>query len=122
MIPSKAVERRKMEMGFTVENIGAGGRGNARYWDEDDYRAGYQALTDACWVYQYRNLEQNLRRFGWRQARRRSLKNGALSREWADRGHGDLRLTRGGLGMRFESGIRVISWKELKEMIEARRS
>jgi len=43
------------------------------YWDEDDRRARYNAVSDACWIYQYRELEQNLRRFGWRQARRRLL-------------------------------------------------
>ena len=94
----------------------------ARYWDEDDYRSRYNALTDACWIYQYRDLEQNLRYFDWRQARRRILKQGALSREWINRDRGDVRLTRGGLEMRFESGIRVMGWKDLKEMVGARRS
>ena len=93
----------------------------AGYWDEGDYRAGYDALTDACWIYQYRNLEQNLCHFDWRRARRRTLKQGALSREWSGRGRGDVRMTRGGLEMRFEGGIRVIDWKKLKEMVEARR-
>jgi hypothetical protein len=67
-------------------------------------------------------LEQNLRRFSWRQARRKVLAQGALSREWMNRGRGDLRLTRGGLQMRFRRGVRTMSWKELKDFIEARRS
>jgi hypothetical protein len=45
-----------------------------------------------------------------------------LSREWMNRGRGELRLTRGGLQMRFASGVRTIGWQELKDMIEARRS
>lgn len=92
------------------------------YWDESDRRARYNAVSDAVWIYQYRDLEQNLWHFGWRQARRRVLAHGALSREWANRGRGDLRLTSGGLEMRFASGVRIINWKELKNMIEARRS
>ena len=35
------------------------------------------AVSDAIWIYQDRELEQNLRRFGWRQARRRVLAQGA---------------------------------------------
>ncbi|AHY48186.1 Hypothetical Protein RradSPS_2903 (plasmid) [Rubrobacter radiotolerans] len=92
------------------------------YWDEADRRARYDAVSDACWIYRYRDLEHNLRRFSWRQARRKVLARGALSGQWASRGHGDLRLTRGGLEMRFKSGVRTVDWKKLKEMIEARRS
>jgi hypothetical protein len=91
-------------------------------WDERDRRARYDAVSDACWIYQYRRLEESLRRFGWRQARRRVLAQGALSGEWMNRGHGDLRLTRGGLQVRFAGGVRTMGWKELKGMIEARRS
>ena len=92
------------------------------YWDEDDRHARYNAVSDACWIYQYRDLEQNLRRFGWRQARRKVLSQGALSREWVNRGRGDLRLTRGGLQMQFRGGVRILDWRKLKEFIDARRS
>ena len=117
-------------MRLTLRNIGIGtrrrtadlGETPARYWDEEDRRARYNAVSDAIWIYQDRELEQNLRRFDWRQARRRVLSHGPLSREWLNREHGDLRLTRGGLEMRFTSGVRAIDWKELKDMIEARRS
>jgi hypothetical protein len=50
-----------------------------RYWDEDDHRARYNAISDACWIYQYRDLEQNLRHSGWRQARKKELAQGAFS-------------------------------------------
>jgi len=93
-----------------------------RYWDEDDRRARYNAVSDAYWIYQYHDMEQNLRHFGWRQARRKVLAQGTLTREWVDRGRGDLRLTRGGLQMRFRSGVETMTWRKLKEMIEARRS
>lgn len=92
------------------------------YWDENDHRARYNAVSDACWIYQCRELEQNLRHFGWRKARGRVLGQGALSRQWMNRRRGDLRLTRGGLEMRFTSGPQTIGWKKLKDMIEARRS
>jgi hypothetical protein len=117
-------------MRLTLSNIGVGTRSRTgglgepptMYWDEENRRARYNAVSDACWIYQRRDLEQNLRRFGWRQARRRVLAHGRLSREWMNRGRGELRLTRGGLQMRFASGVRTIDWKELKDMIEARRS
>ena len=117
-------------MRLTLRNVGVsarsrtGGLGEApvRCWDEEDRRARYNAVSDAIWIYQHRELEQNLRRFGWRQARRRVLAHGPLSREWMNRGRGELRLTRHGLEMRFASGDRTIDWKELKGMIEARRS
>ena len=120
-------------MGLTLKNIGRGARGDDQseggfgeapvvFWDEDDRRARYNAVSDACWIYQYRRLEESLRRLGWWQARRRVLAHGSLSREWTNRGHGDLRLTRGGLQMRFTDGVRTMDWKDLKGMIEARRS
>jgi hypothetical protein len=117
-------------MRLALGNIGIGARSRTgglgetpmRYWDEDDRRARYNAVSDALWIYQDREVEQNLRRFGWRQARRRVLEHGPLSREWINRGRGELRLTRGGLQMRFANGVRTIGWKELKDMIEARRS
>lgn len=110
---------RKSERGGIEEIFGQNDR---VYWNEDDRRARYDAVSDACWIYQYRDLEQNLRRLGWRQARGKVLARGAPSREWMNRGRGDLRLTRGGLEMRFGSGTRTIDWKKLKDMIEARRS
>lgn len=117
-------------MSLTLRDIGIGQRSGSGAvegpsvgcWDEGDRRARYHAVSDACWIYQYRDLEQNLRRFGWRQARRRVLAQGTLSREWMNRGRGDLRLTRGGLQMRFGSGVQTIDWRKLKDMIEARRS
>jgi hypothetical protein len=117
-------------MKLALGNIGFGAKSRTgglgetpvRYWDEDDRRARYNAVSDALWIYQDREVEQNLRRFGWRQARRRVLEHGPLSREWINRGRGELRLTRGGLQMRFASGVRTIGWKELKDRIEARRS
>jgi hypothetical protein len=127
---TKSRRGEQKEMRLTIRNIEVGTRSRTgglgetpvRCWDEGDRRARYNAVSDACWIYQHHDLEQNLRRFGWRQARRRVLAQGALSREWMNRGRGDLRLTRRGLEMRFASGVRTIDWKELKGMIEARRS
>jgi hypothetical protein len=126
----KSRREEQKEMMLTLRNFGIGtrtqtgglGETPVRYWNEEDRRVRYNAVSDAIWIYQDRELEQNLRRFGWRQARRRVLAQGALSREWINRGRGDFRLTRGGLEMRFASGVRTLDWKELKDMIEARRS
>jgi hypothetical protein len=82
----------------------------------------YRAVSDACYVYQYRDLEHNLRRFSWRQARKRVLRHGALSGEWINRGRGELRLRRRGLEVRLDDDSkRLIRWKELQEFIRARR-
>ena len=66
-------------MKLALGNIGIGARSRTgglsetpvRYWDEDDRRARYNAVSDALWIYQDREVEQNLRRFGWRQARQK---------------------------------------------------
>lgn len=63
-----------------------------RYWDEDDPRALYYAVIEACWIYQYRNLQENLRNLSWKQARKRVLAHGALSNEWTHHRRGDVRL------------------------------
>jgi hypothetical protein len=91
-----------------------------RFWD-DDSQALYHAVADACYIYGYRDLERNLRRFGWRQARRRILRHGALSGEWVGRGRGEVRLRRKGLEVRFSDGARIIGWKELQEFVGAWR-
>jgi hypothetical protein len=91
-------------------------------WDSSDPRALSKAISDACYIYRYRDLEHNLRRFGWRQARKRILQRGTLSGEWVSRGRrGELRLRRRGLEVRFDDGKRIIGWKELQEFIRARR-
>lgn len=82
----------------------------------------YRAVSDACYVYQYRDLEHNLWKFGWRQARKRVLRHGALSGEWVNRGRGELRLRRSGIEVRLDDGSkRLIGWKELQEFVRARR-
>ncbi len=91
-------------------------------WDDVGPRAKYMAVSDACWLYQDRDLEQNLRKFDWRKARKRVLGRGAVGREWVGRGRGELRLGRRGLEMRFADGARVMGWKELQGFIRARRS
>jgi hypothetical protein len=84
-----------------------------KVWDETDPHAKYHAVSDACWLYQDRELEQNLRRLDWRKARKQVLGRGAVGREWMGRGRGELRLGRRGLEMRFADGTRVMGWKEL---------
>ena len=110
----------------TVERRERGVRNLAGGWPSvpEGYRASeiYRAVSDACYIYQYRDLEHNLWKFGWRQARKRILRHGALSAEWANRGHGELRLRRRGLEVRIDDGTkRLIGWKELQEFIRARR-
>jgi hypothetical protein len=92
------------------------------YWNERDPHAKYNAVSDACWLYQDRGLEQNLRKLDWRKARKRVLGRGAVEQEWIGRGRGELRFGRKGLEMRFANGARVTGWKELQGFIRARRS
>jgi hypothetical protein len=79
-----------------------------KVWDETDPHAKYNAVSDACWLYQDRELEQNLRRLDWRKARKRVLERGAVGREWMGRGRGGLRL---GVGAwRCASPAVRVSW------------
>lgn len=90
---------------------------------DSDPRALYYAIEDACWIYQYRELEQSLKRLGWREARRRVLKHGSLSGEWvARKGHKPVRLTRRGLEVKFDRGTETMSWQRMQASIRARRS
>ena len=110
-------------MGVTVGNSNSRGPeevDSGRYWDQRGLRTKYMAVSDACWLYQDLELEQNLRRFGWRKARKEAL--GQVRREWMGRGRGELRLGRKGLEMRFSNGTRVMGWKELQDFVRARRS
>ena len=75
----------------------------------------YRAVSDACYVYRYRDPEHNLRRFGWRQTRGRALRHGASSGGWVT--PGELRLRRRGLEVRLEHGKRLVGWKELQEFV-----
>ena len=82
----------------------------------------HRAASDACHVYRYRDLEHNLCEFGWRRARRRVLRHGALSGQWVSRGRGELRLGRRGLEVRLDDGgNRLVGWKELQEFVRVRR-
>ena len=82
----------------------------------------HRAVSDACHVYRYRDLEHNLWKFGWRQARKRVLLPGALSGEWVNRGYGGVRLKRGGLEVRLDDGSkRLVGWKELQRSVRTRR-
>ncbi len=38
-------------------------------------------MEDICWIYQQRDLADNLRRYGWRETRR-VMRQGTLSQEW----------------------------------------
>jgi hypothetical protein len=93
-----------------------------RFWDERGPRTNYMAVSDACWLYQDRELEQSLRKLDWRTARKRVLGHGQVKREWVGRGRGELRIGRKGLEMRFSDGTHVMGWKELQDFVRARRS
>lgn len=83
----------------------------------------YQAVEDVCWVYQDRNLAENLRRHGWREARRRVMRQGKLSREWiSHRGRPPVRLTRRGVEVKLEGKVQLVEWSRMQEQVRARRS
>lgn len=72
------------------------------------------AIHAAFQVYRYRELEDNLKTFGWRKARRRVLGGGALSEKWVRRSGSEVRLMRRGLEVRLPDGdTRFLSWQEL---------
>lgn len=96
-------------------------REEPRYWSKDDPRALYYAVIEACRIYQYRNLRENLRNLSWRRARRRVLAHGALSNEWTHHRRGDVRLKRRGLEIRFHDGNRLVGWQKLQEFVRAER-
>ena len=78
-------------------------------------------MIEACWVYRYRNLRENLRNLSWKKARRRVLAHSALSNDWAHHRRADVRLRRRGLEVRFRGGTRLISWPKLQEFVRAER-
>jgi hypothetical protein len=83
----------------------------------------HQAVEDVCWIYRNRYLAENLRRFGWREARRRVLSQGALEAEWVShRGRPPVRLTRGGVEVKLPSGVETLNWKRMQSQVRARRS
>ena len=83
----------------------------------------YQAVEDICWIYRDRSLAENLRRYGWRQARRNVMRQGPLSKEWAShRGRPPVRLTRKGVEVKLADGIQTLSWQRIQSQVSARRS
>lgn len=85
--------------------------------------ASYQAVEDVCWLYRGRDLAENLRGRGWCEARRRVTRQGPLSEEWiSHRGKPPVRLTRGGVEVKLEDGVRTVSWEKMQSQIRARRT
>lgn len=83
----------------------------------------YQAIEDICWIYQNRDLTENLCRYSWRQARRNVLRQGSLSKEWTShRGRHPVRLTRKGVEVKLADGVQTLSWKRIQNQVGARRS
>jgi hypothetical protein len=77
---------------------------------ESEAAALNRAMRAAFRIYEYRELEHNLKMFGWRGARRRILGNGALSGEWVRRGGCEVRLARRGLQVHLPGGeARLVS-------------
>ena len=91
--------------------------------DQTGPRTDYYAVEDACWIYQDLDLAQNLRRYGWREARRRIMSQSPPSKEWVShRGRPPVRLTRRGLEVKLENGVRLLDWQRMQSHIRARRS
>ena len=83
----------------------------------------YQAVEDMCWVYQNRGLAESLRRYGWREARRKVMRQGPLDREWrSHRGKPPVRLARTGVEVKLPDGVQTLSWKRMQSQVRARRS
>jgi hypothetical protein len=83
----------------------------------------HQAVEDICWIYQSRDLAENLRRYGWRKARRKVMRQGPLDREWSShRSKPPVRLTRKGVEVKLSEGIQTQSWERMQSQVRARRS
>ena len=83
----------------------------------------HQAVEDICWIYRSRDLAENLRRYGWREARREVMRHGPLDKEWrSHRGKPPVRLTRAGVEIKLSDGVQVLSWKRMQSQVRARRS
>jgi hypothetical protein len=83
----------------------------------------HQAVDDVCWIYQDRDLAENLRRHSWRKARRKVMRQGPLEREWiSHRGRPPVRLTRGGVEVKLSEGVQTQSWERMQSQVRARRS
>jgi hypothetical protein len=83
----------------------------------------YQAVEDICWIYQERDVAENLRRYGWREARRRVMRQGPLSQKWmSHRGRPPVRLTRKGVEVKLADGVQTLKWKSIQSHVRARRS
>jgi hypothetical protein len=86
-------------------------------------RISYYAVEDICWIYQDRSMAENLRRYGWRQARRNVMRQGPLSKEWTSHGgRPPVRLTRKGVEVKLADGIQTFSWQRIQNQVSARRS
>jgi hypothetical protein len=83
----------------------------------------HQAVEDVCWIYRNRCLAENLRRFGWREARRKVMSQGPLETEWVSHlGRPPVRLTRGGVEVKLQDGVEALNWKRMQSQVRARRS
>jgi hypothetical protein len=83
----------------------------------------HQAVEDVCWIYRNRYLAENLRRFGWRKARRKVMSQGPLEAEWVShRGRLPVRLTRRGVEVKLPDGVETLNWKRMQSQVRARRS
>jgi hypothetical protein len=80
-------------------------------------------VEDVCWIYRNRYLAENLRRFGWRKARRKVMSQGPLEAEWVShRGRLPVRLTRRGVEVKLPDGVETLNWKRMQSQVRARRS
>ena len=106
----------------TIDSSGGTEAARGNPLRDPDRRPLRGAIATAFQVYRYRSLEQNLREYGWRKARRLVLKEGALSGEWVGRGADEVRLTRHGLDVRLSGGeIRTVDWQHLWEYAQTSR-
>ena len=106
----------------TIDSSGGTEAARGNPLRDPDRRPLRGAIATAFQVYRYRSLEQNLRAYGWRKARRLVLKEGALSGEWVDRGGSEVRLTRRGLDVRLSGGeIHTANWQQLWEHAQRSR-
>lgn len=82
-----------------------------------------QAVTEACYLFRDRNLEELLRRdVHWRVVRRLVMRTDLLRTGWRGRANGKaMRLTREGLEFMEGGRIRSYTWLDMQDIVQGDR-
>lgn len=82
-----------------------------------------QAVTEVCYLFRDRALEDLLRRdLDWRTVRRQVLGSDFLGTGWRGRANGKaMRLTRQGLEFKERGQVRSYTWLDMQDIVQSDR-